>query len=470
MSRGGKRCVIMLADGARSDVFEHLLERGMLKNIARHIVEPGRFTKAASVFPSTTGPAYCPYLMGVFPGRGGMPGIRWLDKKLWDSPFNTRRIRSYVCYEAAFLNGDLAKPPPTLFETFPSSASVFNEMTRGLAPKGNLTGSASSAYWKLRSHFFEGGKSIDRVAADKLLGCFEGAAENFPHFCFAVFMQIDSLSHKLHPFHKKVVNAYVELDGIVGEVAGRLKEKGLLEQTLLAIVSDHGLTATHTHFDLSGFLEERGFRVLQYPNIFRNFFGADCSVMVSGNAMAHVYFRNPGAAEAEKVAQTLADRPEADIVMSADGGGRITVLSGRGRAVVEPREGGVFYETHGGDPFGFGEMPQVMTGDEQLALTFRTGYPDALVQACQIFESSRAGNIVVSAKPGFDLRARFEFPEHMASHGSMAAEHTTVPVAINAPVSGREARTVDIYPTVLEHMETPVPPEAQGRSLLRNSD
>ena len=469
MSGSKKRCVVILADGARSDVFEHLLERGMLKNIARHIVEPGRFTKAASVFPSTTGPAYSPYLMGVFPGQCGMPGIRWLDKELWDNPFNIRRIRSYVCYEAAFLNGDLAESPPTLFEIFPSSASIFNEMTRGLAPENNLTRPAISAYWKLRSHFFERGKSIDRVAADKLLSCFERPEEDIPDFCFSVFMQIDSLSHKLHPFHKKVIDAYLELDGIVGEVAGKLREKGLLEQTLVAIVSDHGLTATHTHLDLAGLLEERGFRLLQYPNIFRNFFGADCSVMVSGNAMAHIYFRDPDGAAVGEVAQMLADRRETDIVMSADGGGGVTVLSERGRARIERRGEKIIYETKGGDPFGFENMPEAMSKDEQLSLTFSTEYPDALVQACQIFESSRAGDIVVSAKPGFDLRARFEFPEHMASHGSMATEHTTVPVAINTPVSGREARTVDIYPTILEYMETPVPQTAEGKSLLSGS-
>lgn len=466
MSADGKRCVLILADGARSDVFEQLLERGMLTNISRHVVEPGGFIKASSVFPSTTGPAYLPYLMGAFPGECGVPGIRWLDKNLWNDPFNIRRMRSYVSYEAALLNGDITKSRPTLFELLPSSVSVFNEMNRGLVPGNNLTGHGTALYWKVRSHFFENGKSIDRVAADKLLGCLGRPEENIPHFFFTVMMQIDSLSHKLHPFHKKVIDAYLELDGIMGEVVEKLKARDLIEQTLIAIVSDHGLTATHTHLDLGGLLEKRGFKLLQYPNILRNFFSADCSVMVSGNAMAHIYFRNVSEARIDGATAEIASRPETDIVLRRRPDGWISVLSGRGRARVTARSDEILYETEGSDPFGFGDMGKTVSKDRQLALTFQTPYPDALVQVCQIFESSRAGDIIVSAKPGFDLRSRLEFPEHKASHGSMVSEHTTVPMAISAPVSARPARTLDIYPTVLEHMGTPIPEGTEGSSLL----
>ncbi len=455
----------MLMDGARSDVFEHLLKTGRLENISRHIVEPGSFITASSVFPSTTGPAYTPYLLGAFPGKCGLPGIRWFDKKMWNKPLSLKRIRSYVGYEVAFLNSDMNPHPPTLFELIPSSASVFNEMNRGLAPKRNLTG-MSTMFYKIKSHFFENGKSIDRVAADKLLGVFDGPADNLPLFCFAVFMEIDSLSHKLHPFHERVVDTYIKMDGIVGEIAGKLKQRGIFEQTLLGIVSDHGLTATHTHLDLAKILKEKGFKTLQYPNIFRNFFGADCALMISGNAMAHIYLRNSSHEAKKELARHLVSRKETDTVMRTGKDGWIAVSSERGRARVRMEKNTILYETGCGDPFGFPPMRREMTKDEQLNLTFETDYPDALLQVCQIFESSRSGDIVVSAKPGFDLRARLEFPEHRASHGSIIREHISVPIALNVKTRNSPARTADIYPTVLEHMGVEAPENIDGRSLL----
>ncbi len=455
----------MLADGARGDIFEHLMSKGKLENISRHIVEPGSFIRASSVFPSTTGPAYTPYLLGTFPGKCGLPGIRWLDKKLWDKPFTFNRIRSYVSYEAKFLNTDLKHGQPTLFELIPSSVSIFNEMNRGLPPEFNLT-RLSSAFHKLKSHFLDNGKSIDRIAADKLLGCFDGRAEEFPLFCFAVFMEIDSLSHKLHPFHRKVVDAYLKIDVIVGEIVEKLKNKGIFEQTLLAIVSDHGLTATHTHLDLTRILEKKGFKILQYPNIFRNFFGADCSVMVSGNSMAHIYFRDAAAKVKKNIGQCLASRKEIDIVMRPEENGWIAISSHRGKGRVRMEKNTIFYETSGGDPFGFQPMNREMTKDAQLELTFETQYPDALLQVCQIFESSRSGDIVVSANTGFDLRARFEFPEHRASHGAINKDHISVPVMLNTKIQNRPSRTVDIYPTILEHMGMETPKDTDGSSLL----
>ena len=55
------RAFFFLLDGARIDLFREFLERGDLPNIARYLVEPGRFTAATTVFPSVTGVAYIPW-------------------------------------------------------------------------------------------------------------------------------------------------------------------------------------------------------------------------------------------------------------------------------------------------------------------------------------------------------------------------------------------------------------------------
>ena len=64
-----RSCIFILADGARADLFEYLLDKGELPNISEHIVDKGSYSNGVTVFPSTTGPAYTPYLLGKFPGR-----------------------------------------------------------------------------------------------------------------------------------------------------------------------------------------------------------------------------------------------------------------------------------------------------------------------------------------------------------------------------------------------------------------
>jgi len=63
-------------DGARPDVLQHLLDRGELPHLARWVVEPGGLTVGTTVFPSTTGVAYIPFLFGCYPGTADVPGIR----------------------------------------------------------------------------------------------------------------------------------------------------------------------------------------------------------------------------------------------------------------------------------------------------------------------------------------------------------------------------------------------------------
>src|SRR2546422_369568 len=74
-----RRVVFLLIDGARHDVLRALLAQGDLPNLARWVIEPGGMAVGTTVFPSTTGVAYIPFLFGRYPGTANVPGIRWLD-------------------------------------------------------------------------------------------------------------------------------------------------------------------------------------------------------------------------------------------------------------------------------------------------------------------------------------------------------------------------------------------------------
>ena len=125
---------MILADGAREDVFRRLLEEGKLPHIQKEIVERGSYAKGVTVFPSTTGPAYFPFLTGHHPGTLNVPGIRWFDKEAYaNSKKKMVKFRSYVGIETFLINSDI-KPVPTVFDLLPQSFSIFNSVCPGAGP------------------------------------------------------------------------------------------------------------------------------------------------------------------------------------------------------------------------------------------------------------------------------------------------------------------------------------------------
>lgn len=459
-----------MADGARADVYEELLKEGRLPNIAKYVVEKGAHTRAVSVFPSTTGPAYAPFILGKFPGRCNLPGIRWFDRKSYASKsFSLRRFRSYVGAGTFLMNGDISEDSRTLFELFPNSISILNELNRGVGFNGDKT-KLLKIYYKIKSHFTNRTDEVDFAARRILL---DSMREN-PQFAYVVFLSIDTYSHSNHPFHKRVIDSYLGIDETVGSVARILEREGRLEETMLIIASDHGLSLTHSHFDSVEFMNRLGYKTLSYPNIFRFYTNADAANMISGNAMTHIYVRSPRGWEQRSTYEELTElvnsfleRPEVDLVAGIDDEGKVRIKSEKGEAVSWLDEEG-FVRYHGirNDPFGYEPLPNRMSTYEALERSFSTGYPDAILQVNQLLESPRSGDLLVSAKPGFDLRAKHEKPEHRSSHGSLSSEHMHVPLSVNFKVGRKYLRTVDLYPTILGLMGHQIPGNIDGVSVV----
>lgn len=367
------------------------------------------------------------------------------------------------------MNWDISKDMPTLFEIFPRSVSILNELSRGAGFRGDKTRFAR-IYYKVKSHFTNRCDEVDIAARNILLN----SLREDPIFTFVVFLGIDTYSHINHPFHTKVIESYLRIDEAVGLLGRVLERERKLDETLLIIVSDHGLTQTHSHFDSLEFMNRLGLKTFYYPNIFRYYRDADAANMVSGNAMTHIYLKSPEGwgrrstfEELSHIIDRLLQRPEVDIVAGLDEGGRVRIKSERGEALTWLENGKhIRYERVYGDPFGYNGIPDKMDREEALKYSFYTDYPDALLQLIQILESPRSGDIVVSAKQGFDLRARHEKPEHRSSHGALFREHILVPLCISTRINKELVRTVDIYPTILRLLDRPIPDGVDGVSLV----
>ena len=471
MSKKNPLTVFYLVDGARPDIMKKLIEAGELPNIRNEIISSGTFRTASSCLPSTTGPAFLPFLTGCFPGTMNIPGIRWLDK----AEFRRKRwgknsFRSYNGIEAPLLDGDLAKDYPTLFEIFQRPFNIISLVARGI-PKGHNRAGISKAFRYLYAHLTDRWDTVDAVTHRHLLRCLD---EN-PDFIFALFPAVDAFSHVRHPRHEETMSAYRYIDFSVGEVVEKLKRQGRWDETLFIITSDHGITTTRQHLDLALFLQKRGFKTLYHPIIWKS--NPRASVMISGNSFGHVYLLDGNDSEpimgeqVKKMLGTIWDellaQEEIDFVVWRGSKNTYNIESAQGQSSIIRKPEGLCYHPQNGDPLELGAMETPMDYQQALEATFNSNYPDALVQIEQLFSSTRSGDLVVLAKTGSDLRQAFEWPEHHGSHGSLHHKHMIVPLLYNKTGwDSRSVRTVDLFNTILKWSGKPIPKNTDGLPLF----
>ena len=145
----------------------------------------------------------------------------------------------------------------------------------------------------------------------------------------------------------------------------------------------------------------------------------------------------------------------------------MVVASANGQGSLSLRDGAYNYSWDGNDPLDLGLNGSPIHGDRALELTFEKGYPDALEQLWYMFQSNRAGDIVVTSKLGYDLRARYEWPEHHSSHGALSRDQMMVPMMSNRPLDGDgPMRTVDVFSTIVSSLGLEPKKPHFGRSLI----
>lgn len=474
MDRTYKRVIILLADGARPDVMRELIEAGDLPSIKSCLVDPGSFLTAVTAFPSTTGPAYMPFLTGCLPATCNVPGIRWMDKvKFAKSSWHSGRHRSYVGLETYLIGHDMRRELPTIFELLENSYNIFNSVNKGVSFRCNRTRISRIWYWYY-AHLTDHWNFVDTSAIDKF-----GKLLSKPfELIFMVLPGIDEYSHIANYKDPEAIAAYKKVDKAVALAHSELSKRGLWNDTLLWLVSDHGLSETHTHFCINTFLEKRNIRTLYYPKIFKK--RCVAANMMSGNGMSHLYFRHDHGwqypmyafdidKKYPKLMDDLLSEPAIDVIASRLDTRTIDVRTKRGRARLKLEGESIEYEIQGSDPFGFTGMKPRLTSDESLELTKNSNYPDVLYQLAHIFTSPRCGDVVVSATNGFDLRDEHEVPEHKGSHGSLSKEHMHVPLLCNAKLDTEYCRTVDVFPTTLQLLGHPIPANVDGKNLAGRS-
>jgi len=466
------RVIVLLADGARPDTLRDALDSGELPAIERMRRE-GAMHELTSVFPSVTGPAYAPMLMGRFPGPVGLPGLRWHDRSHTASRFPDYS-RSYVGYQMGEVDGDLDPAAPTIFELVHDSTAALSVITRGLPKHRQLLRlDLRSAFRAITTHFRGDVARWLEVDRDISRAVIAHATDDPARFLFAAFPGVDKTSHADGHAGPRPRQALRIVDDTVAALREHLETQGEWKDTWLWVTSDHGHSSVERHEDLAQVVEDAGFRVLAHPKVLRR--RPTAAVMVSGNAMAHVYChldrreRPFGAglgANEQRLAAALVERESVDLLLVPMDRDRCAVRSRRGDAVVRGRAGRFGYERGTGDPLGIGHDLSWVTPDEAYDATRDTDYPDSIVQVASMTASPRAGDLILSAARGWDLRARFEPIPHRSAHGALHREHMLVPFVTNRPLARAPRRTTDLMPTALAALGHRIPPGLDGQSAL----
>jgi hypothetical protein len=463
--------IILLADGARPDTFDAALSSGALPALERLRAEGGLHS-ITTCFPSVTGPAYAPFLMGRFPGPIGLPGLRWFDRAR-TATTGPDYTRSYVGYQMGAVDRDIAADAPTIFELSGSSLGALNVIGRGL-PKDRRIGSITprSAFRAARTHFsgnVAGWLQIDREVADQVV---RRVREERPDFMFAALTGVDKVSHARGHGSPMILDALRIVDGAAARIRADAESAGRWSDMALWVVSDHGHSRVTSHEDLVRLVQAAGFRTVSHPWVFSR--APDVAVMVSGNAMAHLYLDVRSrrrlevgiGARYENLYNTLLTRDSVDLAIVPHGQRTVVANRDRGAATVWLDSLGYHYQRGSGDPLRLGA--DLHGADESAAYgaTIETDYPDAIVQIVHLATAPRSGEIILSAARDWDFRARYEPIPHVSSHGALHREHMMVPLLVNRPVARAPRRTVDVMPSALAALGRPVPGGLDGAPFV----
>lgn len=476
MSAPHDTLLLLVADGVRPDVLAEEMAAGHLPRLAARAAR-GFSGAVSSCFPSVTGPAYAPFMMGRFPASVGLPGLRWYDRARdacrWP-PF----ARSYVGPEIRLLDHDLDVHAPTLLEL--ATPSVAGSTLLGRGARG-VRHPGRGVEWAIRAflpHFrgdLAGWRRVEQRIADRVLRFFR---DDRPRFVVMSFLTPDKFAHAYGARAPEVRTALRDIEAFVGEAEDIATRGGWHDRLHVWLVADHGHADITQHDELADGVRAHGLRVLSHPQVWIR--RPDAAVMVGGNAMGHIYVnlaerRRPWwhtlGDRWSELHDDLVARESVDLVAVALDAVTVRVSHATRGAATIVRDGVLHdpaarwsYRFDSGDPLGLGTEVQAASAEEAHAACSHSDYPDAIVQLGDVVPSRRAGDFVLSAAPGWDLRDRFEPTPHRSTHGALHRDQIMVPLLVDAPLARTPLRSADVMPSALDLLGLPAPAQLDGRS------
>jgi hypothetical protein len=262
----------------------------------------------------------------------------------------------------------------------------------------------------------------------------------------------------------------------------------MTDWTFFVLVSDHGHVPVpkQNYFDITDWLRRaRGLAVTEsvcrrhaYEDRHRFYSTRDAVVVVDGDRLGMIHLRGPHGWHERPTRLQLARLLEPTegptpiwqhdgVLLAAcrgipdEGESAVELYSRWGRSRIIARYAGgtrlYRYDVSSGDALGDWADARLSAliaagehdGSQWFEGTAGSRYPDVIVQLVALFDSPRAGDVVLFAADGWDFR-----PGNLGSHGSVLAADLRIPMIFAGPglAKGRtipRARLVDVAPTIL---------------------
>ena len=427
-----KKLILVLIDGLTPSMFEAAAESAPTFAL---LAENGRYGRAASVFPSLTPVCVSSIVTGSYPDVHHIPHLVWYhrdERRLVEYGSSFGAIRragmSRSIRDAIFnMNGKhLAPEALTVFESLEDAgltpAAVNIPCHRGRTRhRTTIPGVTRIAYGPKRFFFYNLFESDATGAPLAVRSRTRGTVDDYAAavgrwlvtrdgFDFLAFYlsDYDFLSHAVGPdaAHEGIARAERALAALV-EAAGGADD--FLERYAVVLCSDHG----QTRVDRAARLQEPLSKV-------------EGIIVTASNRAGMVYRLDGCRLDSRELAALLDSEPSVDAVAFREGD-----------SAVLRREG------------------------EEVRVTDSTplDYPDASARIWAALRNPNAGDLLVSAAPGFEF-ADLGGRHHAGggSHGSLVSGDSEVPILL-VGVEGEAASITELTPLVLTHfgVAAPVP-------------
>lgn len=476
--------VMFFVDGMDRETTRALLDAGRLPNIERLFVRGGVCVEhAVAALPAVTYANTASLLTGRWPSRHGILGNVWFDRdslqfRNYSAVTKFRKVNEHLAAATIF---ELLSDRPTV--------NVLCHTERGATRSFRGVVSAGLP-WLLRD-FRAVDARVGVIAAE--VAAFAQERGEWPVFWLNYFPGVDEVGHHAGPDSQAYRDAIVNADVQIGRVDAVVRASPLAGQVYYVLVSDHGHVQSprDRRLDLTEWLRRaHGRRVcyetgrdLDFTKRSLEFDECDAVVLVNANRTAaihlrgrHGWFDTPTREACERMvrgatggAPGLSELPAVGLSCYALGPDAVRVQAGPHACVVERRvdAGAARYrlcdrpEAERGDladALGYRADARLSafidagwhTGREWLAATAASRYPDFVPQIVELFDSPRAGDIVVFAAEDWSFDR-----EQPGGHGAALASDMRIWLSFSGPdlpagATLSTARIVDVVPTILE--------------------
>ena len=474
-----KPVLLLVLDGIRPDVLRAAIRDGEAPTLGALAERGEAVWDAASVFPSITPAATAAIVTGEHPAGSGIYGHAWYNEA------EDRIVIYGAMTETVITSGPLQVLhnnvwrmnrddlyADTIFERrheiavegacvkFPIRRGPYRPRVRmksleSMANVGELldtTVSGPREYYMgdlfysrdLGLHGRKGSGGLRRqVGMNDEYAARVGAAllkEKAEPFTLVYFFEGDSLAH-----HEGLAAQRRYVGALDGYVKGMLEAGGGLERVIeeyaVLVVSDHGhtpLLPERRYVRLDGIMGQRtatGARARLRPKV---------GVLVVPNGRAALVYLN-GRVDRGRVIDDLLGRRGVDLATYEEAGWVVVRKPGR---ELRFRPGAGQEDPAGRSWELVGDAGALDLRVSEDALVYGD-YPDALERLWGSVRSSRAGDVVLSASPGYtfgEVNGNFH---KQSDHGSLHADDSNVfSIGLGLPAP---RRITDVAPTILDH-------------------